>query len=95
MASERGRAQTRRTEWTILSAEFKSVCQTMVMDVGVTNCKYGSRTTAAAAGRPEASNKQRVIHNFIILTLSFYILWEQLAYIPVDQKKTRRKNPVK
>jgi hypothetical protein len=40
------------------------------MDVGVTICKYGSRTTVEEAGRLDATNKQRVIHNLIMLTVS-------------------------
>ena len=75
----------------LLLAEFKSVCQTMVMDVGVTICKYGSRITAAVAGRPDATNKQRVIHNLIMLTVSpipggervYY--WKEMVHVLIDQ----------
>ena len=75
----------------LLSAEFKSVCQTMVMDDGVTICKYGSRITAAVAGRPDATNKQRVIHNLIMLTVS-PIPGEALIYVLVDQLEDEGNN---
>jgi hypothetical protein len=64
----------------LLLAEFKSVCQTTVMDVGVTICKYGSRTTAALAGRPDATNKQSVIHNLIMLAVSPVSGGERIYY---------------
>ena len=92
----------------LLLAEFKSVCQTMVMEVGVTICKYGSRTTAAVAGRAVATNKQRITKSFIILKVSpisggeldynnggELLFWGYLFYDRVASKKTGRKNSFK